>query len=212
MAFHVPYATDKQKIPNGLIAGNEAADNPVEFDISPAWGADLARLKSVVIALTGVADERDLSVGNWTPAMQEAVIKAFETGAPAFINTVTAIRGLTIPVPMALRAGIIPAVPPSGPATLVPITTGEEFSRICGHSELTGIALFLAFKIVALTGKQDIDTRFFAQPSGSGGPGTQPATTTTAGSAPSTSRRRGTAASRVKTASQPAGTSPSSPS
>lgn len=207
MAFTAPYQTDTVRIPNQLIPGNETSDSPVEFDIAPAWGPDLARLKSLVVACSGLIQDQD-----WSPRMQEAVIKGFETGAPAFVNTVTAIRNLAVPMRMALRAGILGS-PPKGttPDSPVPITTGEEFSHVCGA--LTGTGLLVAMKIVTLSGKNELDPRFFAQPSGSGGVGTRRRTTTTAGSAPRTPRRRGTAGSQQTAGdSQPSGTSPSKPS
>lgn len=201
MAFEVPYSTDTfRPVIDDIVPGNATADDPLEFDIAPAWGGDLARLKSVVFATVGLAQD-----GDWSPATQAAVIKAFETGAVAFVNTITAIRGLRIPAAMAIRAGILVGTPPGGPGAKVQVTTGEQFSRICGA--LTGTALHVATAIIKLSGKNEVDPRLFVQPSGSGGQGTQPARTSTAGSARSKSRRRGTAASRRKAASQQPGTS-----
>lgn len=195
MAFTIPYSTETVRVPNFLIKGNETADAPVEFDIAPAWGADMARIKSVVVASAGLSSDEE-----WSPGVQNAVIKAFETGGSAFVNTVLAIRNLSIPMRMAIRAGIISA-PAAGAAvdTPVPIVNGEQFSRIAGA--IAGQAFWLAMKIVHLSGKQEIDPRFFVQPSGSGGQGTSGRRTTTAGSAPKTSRRRGTAGSQEKTES-----------
>jgi|WetSurMetagenome_2_1015567.scaffolds.fasta_scaffold391643_2 hypothetical protein len=204
--FNVPYSTDTIRIPNVLAPGNETSDSALEFDIAPAWGADLARLKSIVIALTGTADDRDLNSGNWSPEIQKAVIQAFETGAPAFINTVTAIRNLAVPGRMALRAGLVTAIDPKNDQP-VAVKTGEAFSRICGHSELTGIALFLALKIVTLSGQQNIDPRFFVQPSGSISPGMPEQKTSSVNGARKRSRRPGTADASGKTDSQPAGIS-----
>lgn len=207
MAFQVPYSTDTVRIPDALIPGNENSDNPVEFDIAPAWGPDTARLKSIVMASAGLVD--DSGVGQWSPDVQAAVIGGFTTGAPAFVNTVLAIRGLTVPARMALRAGLIAVLTPGQtPDTPIPVLTGADFARLAGA--LTAQAMFVAMKIISLTGKQDIDPRFFVQPSGSGGIGTPSQPPTTAASVRRTSRRRATAASQAQTASPAPGTLPSS--
>lgn len=190
--FDVPYSTATERIPDTLAPDNSISNNPLEFDLVPAWGPDLARLKSVMTASLGLVND-----GNWSPELQAAVIAGFETGAPAFVNTVTTIRGLTIPAAMALRGGILPALPPGMKLDgRIPVTTGAEFSRICGAPEFTGIALHVAFKIVGLTGKQQVDARFFVQPSGSGGAGTSGPTATTVRNARRTSKKPGTAAAQ----------------
>ncbi len=185
--FEVPYATDTVRIAADLLPGNDTSDNPLEFDIVPPWGPDLARLKSLMLATTGLTDD------GWSPAMQELVIKAFETGASAFVNTVTAVRGLSVPRAMALRAGIEIHDPKT---QRVQITTGVDFSKVCGALQLAPIALHVAFQIVALSKKQDVDPRFFVQPSGSGGAATVGAGNTSVTTAPNGSGRRGTAAER----------------
>lgn len=197
---HVPYSIDTFKPIDAIVPGNSTADNPLEFDIVPPWGPDLARLKSVILAATGLVEE-----SGWTPEVQAAVIAAFDTGASAFTNTVTAIRGLTIPARMALRAGVIREIPPGGNMdTPVPIVSGQQFSSIAGA--VGGLALHVAFALVNLAGKQDIDARFFVQPSGSGGPGTPKAKRSTAGNARPASRRRETAAGPTGPTNPPAGT------
>ncbi len=175
-----------------LIPGNDAADNPVEFDLAPAWGPDLARIRSIVTASIGLTQDAE-----WSAQIQNMVIAAFETGAPAFVNTVEAVRGLTIPAAMALRAGLIQEMP-KVPGTLtpdydqhVPVTSGLAFSKICGA--VPAMALIVAMKIMEISAKTEVDPRFFVQPSGSGATAMPAATATGAGSAPSTSRRRGTA-------------------
>lgn len=126
MPYAVPYATDTLRIPNAMIPGNETSDNPVEFDIAPAWGPDLARLRSVVSAADALSRDTGDN-GSWTPAVQDATIKGFEVGAPAFANIILAIRGLTIPVQMALRAGVLPTIQPGMAADAqIPIMSGVD--------------------------------------------------------------------------------------
>lgn len=195
--YHVPYHRHPGFRPlNALVPGNDVADNPLEFDLAPAWGPDLARIRSIITASLGLSQEAD-----WSDQVQQVVISSFEHGAPAFINTIEAIRGLTIPAGMARRAGLITdANMPVKPGTKqvdadapVAVTTGYQFSRICGA--LPAIALHVATKIAEISQKAEgIDPRFFAQPSGSGGNGMQAATAGTAASARRTPRRRGTAA------------------
>jgi len=210
MAYHVPYETDTVFPPNDLVAGNETSDSRVEFDIVPAWGSDLARIKSIVYAASGLAQWRD-----WTPQMQESVIAAFDSGAPAFQNTVTTIRNLSIPSIMAKRAGLILEVPSKVDETsgqIVPdpkapyqVLTGLAFSMVVGA--LPAMGLFVASKIVDLSNKAEADPRLFGQPSGSGGPATASRKKgSTAGTARPTSRRRGTAAKHSATAGPLTGT------
>jgi len=184
MAYAIPYHRHTFRPVNDQLAGNATADNPVEFDICPAWGADWARIKSIIYASLGLAQD-----GVWSPEVQHAVIAAFDSGAQAFVNTVEAIRGL-----MAVRAGILPDIPKGQSAdTQVPVTTGVQFSRICGAVPV--IALQVASEIAKLSQEAEaVDPRFFAQPSGSGGRGTKKKRRSTASSARSTSRRQGTAA------------------
>jgi hypothetical protein len=200
MAWHVPYTRHTFRPVNDILPGNEHADHPVEFDIVPAWGGDLARIKSIVFASTGLIQERV-----WSPDVQEAVIKAFDTGGPAFIDTVTAVRGLTIPSIMAVRAGLIldPPTKVLENGQTVPdhdaphaILNGLAFSRICGA--LPAMALHVASEIAKISDKaeQAMDPRFFKQPSGSSSAATgAKGRGSNATTARRTSRRRGTAAS-----------------
>lgn len=198
MAYHVPYETDTVFPPNDLLAGNETSDSRVEFDIVPAWGSDLARIKSVVYAASGLAQWRD-----WTQQMQESVIAAFDSGAPAFQNTVIAIRNLSVPSSMAKRAGLIVDVPTKvdqASGQIVPdpkapyqVLTGLAFSMLVGA--LPAMGLFVASKIADLSNRAEVDPRLFEQPSGSGGPATASRKRgSNAGTARPTSRRRGTVA------------------
>jgi hypothetical protein len=202
MSYSIPYTRCPGFRPvNDLVPGNEFSDNPVEFDLAPAWGADLARVRSIITASIGLGQN-----GDWSPEVQKAVISSFEHGAPAFINTIEAVRGLTVPAVMAHRAGIIPSVPHKPGTTTpdydlqVPIVTGRQFSRVCGA--VPAMALNVAIKISQLTSEAQAatDTRFFEQPSGSGGTGTRPRTAGNATAARTTTRRRGTAGKRGKTA------------
>lgn len=188
--FDVAYSTDTVRIPDQIVSGNESSDSPVEFDIAPAWGADLARLRSVIEASEGMLTD------DWSPERQASVSAGFTDGPKAFNNTILAIRNLWIPAAMAHRAGLIGTAAPG--AGKVPITTGEQFARICGAPDLLGMALFVAYRIINLNRKQQVDARFFAQPSGGGGTVSGHPTTTTAGAAKTGSRRRATAGSETE--------------
>lgn len=203
VAFQVTYARDTYKPDDFLIPGNTVANNPVEFDICPAEGADLARIRSILTATAGLVNDH-----SWSPDMQAAVISAFETGAPAFINTVEAVRGLTVPAVMAKRVGLIAEVPkhvPDGGSTPVPnlnapipITTGLDFSKVCGFVNLAALAMQVAFKITELSNRTSIDPRLFAQPSGSGGPGTPRPTATNVRRANKRPEGKGTAGKQTQ--------------
>lgn len=199
MAMHAKYVGTTFRPSNATLPGNESSDNPLEFDLVPAWGGDVARIKSIVYATTGLVQG-----GDWSPEIQAAVIAAFDSGAPAFINTITAIRGLTVPAVMALRSGQIPELPvavdPADGQTRanhdapIAVTNGVQFSRLAGA--LMTLALLVAMEIGKLTDKaeRDLDPRFFGQPSGSGGKGTaRKAKGSTAKTARPKSRRRETA-------------------
>lgn len=188
--FEAPYSTATIKIPNVLVPGNEESDNPLEFDIAPAWGPDIARLRSVMEASSVVG-------GDWDPATQDTVVKAFQTSGGAFVNAVTAVRGLVVPFQMALRAGLVAAMQPSAkPDQKIPVTTGADFSRISSDPNMLGISLFVAYEVMKLTKANNVDSRFFMQPSGSSGVGTGRRTRTIAGSARRTSKGPGTAAGK----------------
>lgn len=209
MAFHVPYHTKTVTPPNDMVPGNLESDNPCQFDIAPAWGADLARIKSIVFAATGLVQIQD-----WSGPIQDAVIAAFGSGAPAYINTVTAIRGLTIPAAMAYRAGLLKDLPTKvleggqvvpDPEAPYAVTSGVAFSMICGA--LPAMGLYVASEIASISEKAEADARFFGQPSGSGGTGTaNQAKASTAKTARRRSRRRGIAAKpSTAEAGQPTG-------
>jgi hypothetical protein len=209
MALHLSYARDTYRPPSAVVPNNDTASTPVEFDLAPAEGPDLARLKSIIVSTGGL-------VGDvvWTKEVQDLVVAAFHHGAPAFVQTVTAVRGLTVPAAMAVRVGLLAELPvhvPAGasapvpnPEAPVPIPSGRAFAAICGFVPL--LAMHIANEILKLTTRSGIDLRFFEPPSGSGGqetPGTTPGgappappvpdAPATAGSTPTTDRsRRGT--------------------
>ncbi len=194
MAYQIPYhRSPKFRPTNDLIPGNDKSDNPVEFDLAPAWGADLARIRSIIAGSMGLSQDQD-----WSPAVQQAVTAALETGGAAFVNTVEAVRGLTVPAAMAVRAGIITAVPvvpgtsTPDPGAPVPVVSGFHFSRICGA--VPAMALHVALEIMGISAKSEVDPRLFVQPSGSGGTGTPAATAGPVKGAQRRPRRRGTAA------------------
>jgi hypothetical protein len=52
--YHIPYHGHPGFRPlNELVPGNNVADDPVEFDLAPAWGPDLARIRSIITASPG---------------------------------------------------------------------------------------------------------------------------------------------------------------
>lgn len=199
MAYQIPYHRNPGFRPvNDLIPGNATSDNPLEFDLAPAWGPDLARIRSIIHASLGLTQGAE-----WGDDIQRSVIASFEHGAAAFVNTVEAVRGLTVPAAMAFRAGLIteqdyPTLP--GTKTLdhqaqVAVRTGLAFSRICGA--VPAMAIHVAMQIAEISAKSEAvqDPRFFGQPSGSGGTVTRQRKRSAARAASRTSRRRETAAS-----------------
>jgi hypothetical protein len=167
------------------VPGNSTATNPLTFGLAPAEGPDIARIKSVLVAAAG------LNADSWHAGQQDAVIHAFTTGAPAFVNTITKITGLSIPAAMALRVGL-PV--PDGQDT-VAIVNGYQFSRIVGFTEMLVLSMALAAEILKLSGSSHVDPRLFAQPSGLQPLGTAtPAKGTNATSAPAPPEGSATAA------------------
>lgn len=182
MAHMIPFHQSTFR-PKLAIKGNEDSDRPVEFDLSAAAGPDHARVKSLIYGTAALL----FAGAEWTPTMQASVLEAFRTGGSVFERTVDAIRHLTVPASLALRAGVIQTLGPGmGLTTPVPIETGPQFARISGYCPI------LAFEVVKeigrLSDEGEIDLRFFGSlitsretspaPSGSAGP----ATTGSAGS------------------------------
>lgn len=214
MAVHLRYTRNTFTPPDTAIPGNSAAKDPVQFDLVPAEGGDLARIKSVVVGAIG------LTVDVWSPEVQRTVTAAFSHSAPAFIDTVVAIRGLTIPAAMAVRVKLLETlpvrVPPGGsapapdPDAPFAITTGHAYSRICAF--LPALSMLLANEIARITEESGIDTRFFASPSGSPAPATPVATPIAASAAPTAPEGPATADSPDPTPPLPDGTTPLVPS
>lgn len=170
MSYQIPYESATFTPDDDLIPGNAQADNPVTFDLAPAGGSDLARLKSVLYAAAGLTGN-----GVWSPEMQAAVISSFETGSPVFERCILGIHGFNIPAALAVRVGILNEIPVRAddegkvrpdPKAPVPVTSGAEFAKIAGFQ--TALALAVAFEIMKISRQVDkLDTRLFAQPSGS---------------------------------------------
>lgn len=182
MALHLSYLTVKAFRPiNDIVPGNQESSDPVEFDLLPAWGGDKARIKSLMFGVLGILGD------SWTDEMQQSVIAALDKGASeVFVRTVAAVRGLTIPAIMALRAGILTKA--DDPDAKVAIRTGSDFSKIA--QAIPGMAFHVAMEINKISDETQQDPRFFGQPSGSGGPATSANKITNAKGARRRSRRR----------------------
>lgn len=166
MAFHATYETKTIR----PVAGQDGPD-AVEVDIAPAWGADIARIKSVMVSCLGLTGE------DWSPEAQAAVIASFDTSAKAFESTILAIRHFTVPAAMALRAGLL--APDRVPTRIVngsvqpdlqapvAVSDGKAYAKVAGA--FLGISLSIAMEIATLSAEVQVDERFFAQPSGSSG-------------------------------------------
>lgn len=173
MALHLKYITTTFRPGDDILPGNSTAAAPLEFDLAPAEGPDLARLKSIIVGTGGLTGDIP-----WTEAAQGIVVSSIVHGRDAYVNTVTAIRGLTVPAALALRAGLVDTegVPKKihragedpRPDLEAPIAvrTGYAFAKVCGF--MPGIAMTVAGKIAELTNAQAIDPRFFAPGFGSG--------------------------------------------
>lgn len=137
------------------ILGNKDADKPTEFDICAVGGPSRARLKSIIVATSGLIQK-----GEWSPDVQAAVISGFQTGAPLFVEAVSAIRELTAPAALCVKVGLMRELPKGmDPNSQVPITTGVEFAALAGHWPV--LAYELAMAIARVSNQADIDPRFF---------------------------------------------------
>lgn len=198
MAFKLSYRTTTFRPGDELIPDNSTAAVPVEFDLAPAEGVDLARIKSVIVSTAGI------SADGWSSAVQDAVIRAFETSAAAFVNTIERVRGLTIPAAMAHRVGL----PVPEGMTELQILNGLAYTRVCLFPEMLPLSMQLAAEILKLTNSLTVDPRLFAQPSGLQQPATaSQGADSNATPVPSTPAGNGTAGSVGKTASRRRGTS-----
>ena len=110
-----------------VIPGNASSPTPVKFHLKPPLAPDLARLKSIVYAVTGLANPSD-----WTPGMQVAVLKAFETGRDAFDHTVRKVEGLYVPAVAALRCGAI--TPNLIPKRIDPMAAAGTLVSMLAHT------------------------------------------------------------------------------
>lgn len=174
------------------LKGNKDADHPVEFDINAVGGPSRARLKSIIMATAGLAQGMD-----WSPATQDSVIAAFQTGGPVFSDGVSAIRNLTAPAALCLKAGLLTELPPGTTRqSQIPIVTGREFAAICGYMPI--LAFEVAMEISKLCGRAEVDPAFFDSFGISLGLATSPIAPGSAGSATSASAVSATAASRIR--------------
>lgn len=197
MALHIPYARTTFR---PRLKGNAESERPVEFDLAPAEGADLARLKSVLFGGMGLVEH-----GDWSPATQDAVTAALDRGRAAFVHTVLAVRHLTVPAALALRVGLIQEIPDTvsdGEArpdqdAPIPIRTGADFALVCGF--VVNLSFVVAMEILSLSNTADTDLRFFDSPSGSGGRETSTPTPSIASNARPTRGTRATAGGRKTT-------------
>lgn len=198
MAFKLSYRTTTYRPSDDLIPDNSRAAVPVEFDLAPAEGVDLARIKSVIVSNAG------LSADGWSSAVQDAVIRSFETAGAAFVNTIERVRGLTIPVGMAQRVGL----PVPEAVTEIPILNGLAYTRVCLFPEMLPLSFQLAAEILKLTNSLTVDPRLFVQPSGLQQPATaSQGADSSATPVPSTPAGNGTAGSGTRKASRKRGTS-----
>jgi hypothetical protein len=156
MSYHVPFH-EQDYVPKS-IKGNAESQTPVRFYLSAAGGPDLARVKSIIHATRALALER-----TWSPQVQESVTAAFKHGADVFVKTVDRIDNLTVPMALALKAGLV-ALPAKGAPALdraapFAIDTGDKFSKICGW--LSILAFEVAMQIGIMSDEANPDPRFF---------------------------------------------------
>lgn len=179
MAYRIPFHRVAYR-PESL-PGNVDSDAPVEFDLSPVGGGELAKAKTLVTALgtLGLVD------AGWTAQHERTVVEGLKSAPDLFKAGIDAIRGLSVPAAMAVKVGLLPKVPDGlTPDSDVPVTTGEQFVRLVPYQ--TALALELVMRLVKLSTDADIDPRFF------GSPTTSPATRANgSGSAPPAPRPRG---------------------
>jgi hypothetical protein len=197
MSAQIPFS--KETFRPLCVKGNAKAEAPTEFDICAVGGANRARLKSIIIASSGLAQG-----GDWSPSVQDAVIKAFETGGGVFSAGVTSIRGLTAPAALFVTVGLLAELPKGvTPEAQIPITNGIEFAQLCGYWPI--LAFEVALAIARISGQAEIDPRFFVWLSTSLGMPEIPAGI--AAPVERTRGRKGTAASKTSTAKRARGTS-----
>ncbi|MGE0446807.1 MAG: hypothetical protein AB7P99_16395 [Vicinamibacterales bacterium] len=180
MPYTIPYESGTFRPPSAIIPGNDESAEPVEFELVPAEGEDQARLKSVIYATAGMANQQ------WGPEIQRTVIEAFRSAKGLFDQTVPVVRNLSVPYALAVRAGLVEAPAPGRKATEtpaeVPVRTGRDFTKVQGF--MPPLAFLLAMEIAKLGRGVDLDARFF-EPASTRSEASDPAASSTAPGAPS---------------------------
>lgn len=193
MSATVPFNQETYR-PKSIL-GNQTADKPVEFELSQVGGTDLVRLKTLMFALGGLGLTTD-----WTPAMQDSILSAFQNGPGVFVNGIDRIRGLKIPVAMAVKVGLF-ASKPDG-VDEFEITRGDQFAKILGFQTVLGLEI--AMELAKLSTEGEMDLRFFDSSTTSRGTPTTAASSGRRGGVTNARKRRakrGTAARRTDAAS-----------
>lgn len=181
MAHQVPFNEDTYR--PLAIKGNADSDRPVEFDLSQVGDTDQARVKSLITAF----DELNFSK-QWNADIQKRVVACLREGRQVFVNGIDAIRNLTVPYKLAVKAGL--AAPGDERKAPVAITNGHEFAAIAAYQQV--LAIEIAMQIGKLCKEGDIDPRFFGLPAGLSTTPTNPN-----GSAPPVPKGRGKRATAV---------------
>lgn len=192
MAHEIPLTRSPYKVDDAIIPGNSTSETPVIFHLSPAGGADLARIKSIVVATLGLTHD-----ALWNADTQKTVAAAFQSAPNLFNDTVEEIEHLSVPCWMAKKKLLIPNDKHKDfkDDAQFPITTGVQFSIICGY--VPGMAFVVAMEIAKLSkAAEEMDARFFGRPSGSSGATTRDQKGSSVRRAPKPRAKRGTAAKR----------------
>ena len=199
MPYEIPFHNDTWRVPDEAIAGNSESDDPVEFNLDPPEGQDIYRLKLFVEAHSML----NMPVTRLSAQQQLSVDSAFKQGRRGFETTITAIRGLSVPMSLAIKRGLVQKDKAQGAS--FPITNGIEFSVIATHDSVLGV--MVAAELLKLASEVDnVDGRFTKLLSGSGIPGMPGATSGNANTAQSAPGSSATAASPGSTAKPPSTT------
>lgn len=191
MAHHIPFHQDTFR--PKFIAGNDRSDTPVEFDLSALGAPDQVRLKGLIYASVALG-----SRPGWDAQIEAGMIDAFQKAPEVFINGVDAVRNLTVPAAMAVKAGVLAELPANLPKDHpVPIVTGKDFARVSVF--MPTLAFEVAHRLEQLCDESYIDPRLFEPPSTS--PGTPAAPNGSARRARHRPGRTATAAGDRRTAS-----------
>lgn len=164
MAQHIPF--NSVTFRPTVFKDNDTSPQPVEFELSQVDSAEQLRLKGMLFALASLAAAgvRDPKTGlvpvPWTPELEQASTAALRAGRTVFEQGVDAVRNLTVPARLAVKAGILASLPENLPADqAVPIATGEHFGKVAAF--LPTLAFEVAQKIADLCDEGYIDPRFF---------------------------------------------------